>query len=147
PGSASLPGSVANRGWRVPGELPVELQRELNRAWADGCRERAAEQRALHRSVRIGEIRMVEGVEHLGAELEAILLLEQKILEYAKVGGVHGIPPQHVLFGAAKARRLGCVQSRVQGPVKGASIPSRRVQAAAAQERIAQCIRTAEVCR
>src|SRR6266852_9213276 len=73
-------------------ELPVELQRELNRARADGCRERAAEQRALHRSVRIGEIRMVERVEHLGAELEAILLLEEKILEYAKISGVHGIP-------------------------------------------------------
>src|SRR5437879_13362991 len=98
-------------------ELPVELQRELNRARADGCRERAAERRALHRSVRIGEIRMVERVEHLGAQLEAILLLEEKIVEYAKISGVHGIPPQQVVFSAAQARRRIGLKSRVPGRV------------------------------
>src|SRR5262249_58027013 len=108
---------------------PIKLQCKLNRARVDGGRERAAKKWTLHRRIGISEICVVKSVEHLRAELEAVRLGEEEVLENAEVSGVHRVSAQHVLHGTPKPRRLGGGQRRIQRPANQAAIPPRRVRA------------------
>src|SRR5690242_1347717 len=76
--------------------LEKELQRKLNFALV--VRYRAGDActaRNVHSGVGIREVRMVEDVEHLGAELQGPTLIDLEILHRREVKGDQVWPAQH----------------------------------------------------